>query len=173
MSACLDVEGGITLNRHTRGLNHFHSPARRHHPNVLFLFYEDMKEDFLRELGRLNSFLETGLTESQLQAVAHHASYSGMKSRGATNPTAALQEAGNFKKGEADFIRKGERRSRSFPVSADQLSLIDNFTVEMTKKCLENVKNSVSEKGFILVPTTSVEKISASSKRNVCLPFLL
>ncbi|XP_037795593.1 sulfotransferase 1 family member D1-like [Penaeus monodon] len=81
--------------------------ARRHHPNVLFLFYEDMKEDFLRELGRLNSFLETGLTESQLLAVAHHASFSGMKSRGATNPTAALQEAGNFKKGEADFIRKG------------------------------------------------------------------
>ncbi|XP_069997628.1 sulfotransferase 1A3 [Penaeus vannamei] len=81
--------------------------ARRHHPNVLFLFYEDMKEDFLRELGRLNSFLGTGLTESQLQTVARHASFSGMKSRGATNPTAALQEAGSFKKGEAEFIRKG------------------------------------------------------------------
>lgn len=81
--------------------------ARRHHPNVLFLFYEDMKEDILRELGRLNTFLGTALTESQLQAVARHTSFSGMKSRGATNPTAALQESGEFKKGEAAFIRKG------------------------------------------------------------------
>lgn len=77
-----------------------------------------MKEDFLRELGRLNSFLGTGLTESQLQTVARHASFSGMKSRGATNPTAALQEAGSFKKGEAEFIRKGERRRCSLLVSA-------------------------------------------------------
>ncbi|XP_042877124.1 sulfotransferase 1C4-like [Penaeus japonicus] len=81
--------------------------ARRHHPNVLFLFYEDMKENILGELGRLNTFLGTGLTESQLQTVAQHTSFSGMKSRGATNPTAALQEAGEFKKGEAGFIRKG------------------------------------------------------------------
>ncbi|XP_037781178.1 sulfotransferase family cytosolic 1B member 1-like [Penaeus monodon] len=81
--------------------------ARRNHPNVLFLFYEDMKEDILRELGRLNTFLGTALTESQLQTVAHHTSFSGMKSRGTTNPTAALQESGEFKKGEAEFIRKG------------------------------------------------------------------
>lgn len=66
-----------------------------------------MKEDILRELGRLNTFLGTALTENQLQTVAHHTSFSGMKSRGTTNPTAALQESGEFKKGEAEFIRKG------------------------------------------------------------------
>ncbi|XP_063594406.1 sulfotransferase 1E1-like [Penaeus indicus] len=114
--------------------------ARRHHPNVLFLFYEDMKEDFLRELGRLNSFLQTGLTESQLQTVARHASFPGMKSRGATNPTAALQEAGNFKKGEADFIRKAQcqhRDSLTFHSSGITGDWTNFFTPDLEEKFQE------------------------------------
>lgn len=80
---------------------------RRHHPNLLFLFYEDMKEDLGRELQRLNTFLGTALTHQQLQQVANHSTFSGMKSRNTTNPTAAFVKAGAFVKGESDFVRKG------------------------------------------------------------------
>ncbi|KAG7176047.1 Sulfotransferase 1C4-like 5 [Homarus americanus] len=49
--------------------------ARRHHRNVLFLLYENMKKDLLSELRRLNTFLETGLTEEELQKIAKFTSF--------------------------------------------------------------------------------------------------
>ncbi|XP_068222473.1 sulfotransferase 1B1-like [Palaemon carinicauda] len=82
--------------------------AKRQHPNVLFLFYEDMKEDIMRELRRLNEFLVTSLTEDQLQTVANHVKFSNMKSSPSSNPTQAAIKVGRFVKGEEEFIRKGE-----------------------------------------------------------------
>ncbi|XP_045611813.2 sulfotransferase 1B1 [Procambarus clarkii] len=81
--------------------------TRRDHPNVLFLFYEDMKEDFLRELRRLDTFLGTSLTEEQLQEVAKFTALSGMKTRNTTNPMAQAVEDGAFREGAPDFVRKG------------------------------------------------------------------
>ncbi|XP_042203819.1 sulfotransferase family cytosolic 1B member 1-like isoform X1 [Homarus americanus] len=81
--------------------------ARRHHRNVLFLLYENMKKDLLSELRRLNTFLETGLTEEELQKIAKFTSFESMKNRTSTNPMVEAQEAGRFKKGEKDFVRKG------------------------------------------------------------------
>ncbi|XP_066960157.1 sulfotransferase 1C4-like [Macrobrachium rosenbergii] len=82
--------------------------AQRSHPNVLFLFYEDMKEDILRELRRLDDFLNTALTERQLQTVANHTKISNMKARGTSDPTEAATRIGRFVEGEEGFIRKGE-----------------------------------------------------------------
>lgn len=81
--------------------------AQRDHPNVLFLFYEDMKEDSMRELSRLNTFLGTSLTQEQLQTVANHTTFSNMKTRPTSNPTKAAVKAGHFKEGEQEFVRKG------------------------------------------------------------------
>lgn len=80
---------------------------KKDHPSVLFLFYEDMKEDIIRELRRINKFLGTGLTDKQLQDVAEHTKFSNMKARPTTNPTKACVEIGRFREGEQDFVRKG------------------------------------------------------------------
>lgn len=82
--------------------------AKRDHPNVLFLFYEDMKEDIIRELQRINTFLGTELTLEQLQKVAEHTKFSNMKARPTTNPTQAAVKIGRFKDGEGEFVRKGK-----------------------------------------------------------------
>ncbi|XP_063587010.1 sulfotransferase 1C4-like [Penaeus indicus] len=42
---------------------------RRDHPNMHFVFYEDMKADPMAELRKLNQFLGTDLTEEQLEKV--------------------------------------------------------------------------------------------------------
>ena len=42
---------------------------RRTHPNLLFMFYEDMQADIMKELHRLNDFMGTQLTEEQLKKV--------------------------------------------------------------------------------------------------------
>lgn len=80
---------------------------KRDHPNVLFIFYEDLKEDIMREMRRLNAFLGTGYTDEQLLKVAEHTKFSNMKSRSTTNPTEAAVKVGRFKAGEGEFVRKG------------------------------------------------------------------
>ncbi|XP_045102519.1 sulfotransferase family cytosolic 1B member 1-like isoform X2 [Portunus trituberculatus] len=81
--------------------------AKRQHRNLLFLFYEDMKENLMRELKRLNAFLGTGLTEEQLQQVAEHTSIGQMKNRPSVNPPANAYTERARKEGKQDFIRKG------------------------------------------------------------------
>lgn len=81
--------------------------AKRQHRNLLFLFYEDMKENLMGELKRLDAFLGTGLTEEQLQQVADHTSISQMKNRPSVGPPTNSYTERARKEGRQDFIRKG------------------------------------------------------------------
>lgn len=54
---------------------------RRDHPNLHIIFYEDLKADIMKELRRLNDFLDTRLTDDQLRKVAHYTSFGQMKAR--------------------------------------------------------------------------------------------
>ena len=42
---------------------------KQSHPNLHFIFFEDMKADINEELRRLNEFLGCGLTQQQLDKV--------------------------------------------------------------------------------------------------------
>ncbi|XP_069944425.1 sulfotransferase 1A1 [Cherax quadricarinatus] len=55
---------------------------RRDHPNMYFVFYEEMKSDIMTQLRRLNDFLGLNLTQKQLDNVAHQSSFNSMKERG-------------------------------------------------------------------------------------------
>ncbi|CAL4067962.1 unnamed protein product, partial [Meganyctiphanes norvegica] len=80
---------------------------KRDHPNVLFIFYEDLKQDVMSQLRRINDFLGTNLTEEELLKVSDHTSFNSMKKNTAINHTAGAVAAGAFKKGEGEFVRKG------------------------------------------------------------------
>lgn len=54
---------------------------QRDHPNFHFMFYEDLKENNMEELKRLDNFLGTKLTQEQLENVAHYTSFPEMKAR--------------------------------------------------------------------------------------------
>ena len=41
----------------------------RHHPNLHFVFYENLKNNTKEELQKLNDFLGTNLTDEQLENV--------------------------------------------------------------------------------------------------------
>ena len=43
--------------------------AVRDHPNMHFVFYEDLKADIDGELKKINDFIGAGLTEQQLKNV--------------------------------------------------------------------------------------------------------
>lgn len=44
--------------------------GKRNHPNLLFLFYEEMKADIMKVLWRLNEFLGAGLNKEILESVS-------------------------------------------------------------------------------------------------------
>ncbi|XP_069170151.1 sulfotransferase 1A1 isoform X3 [Procambarus clarkii] len=73
--------------------------------NMHFVFYEDLKADIKKELGTLNEFLGTNLSQQQLENVAQHTSFSSMKAR-------SEKDAANYHQGaqrrEGAFFRKGE-----------------------------------------------------------------
>lgn len=112
--------------------------SKRDDPNVLFTFYEDLQEDIMRELRRLNTFLGTALTDEQLQTVANHTKFSNMKSRSTTNPTKAAVEIGRFKANEGEFVRKG--------ITGDW---VNYFTQEMEEKFQKWVESSKEQAGDI------------------------
>uniref|UniRef100_A0A0P4W676 Sulfotransferase domain-containing protein n=1 Tax=Scylla olivacea TaxID=85551 RepID=A0A0P4W676_SCYOL len=55
---------------------------QRDHPNMRIVFYEELKADTMTHLQRLNDFTGADLTQSQLDAVERHTSFSSMKGRG-------------------------------------------------------------------------------------------
>ena len=77
------------------------------HPNVHFMFYEDMKKDIMEELKRLNNFLETGLSDAELEQVKEFTSFTNMKKREENGSKTPGFIDGMIKKGEGSFIRKG------------------------------------------------------------------
>ncbi|XP_045111116.1 sulfotransferase 1A1-like isoform X2 [Portunus trituberculatus] len=54
----------------------------RHHPNMHFVFFEDMKSDIMAELKKLNEFTQANLSLKQLESVADYTTFSKMKARG-------------------------------------------------------------------------------------------
>ncbi|ROT80799.1 estrogen sulfotransferase [Penaeus vannamei] len=103
---------------------------RRDHPNMHFLFYEDMKADPKAELRKLNQFLGTDLTEEQLQKIAHYTSFEEMKKRDEvfyqTRGTKRVNT--EVSKKDGGFYRKGEAGSWRGQLTDVQETKIDDWT---------------------------------------------
>lgn len=79
---------------------------RRNHPNVLFLFYEDLKKDLRGGIERVGRFLGKTLSEDQLEKLTRHLTFENLSQNAAVNKedgkmSGAFHENGNF-------MRKGE-----------------------------------------------------------------
>ena len=82
----------------------------RNHPNFHLIYFEDLKTNTMEELKKLNTFLNTNISEEQLEKIAKYTSFSEMKARtkqlGYDHTEDSLVNAEVAKK-EGGFFRKG------------------------------------------------------------------
>ncbi|CAK1547424.1 unnamed protein product [Leptosia nina] len=73
---------------------------QRHHPNLLFMFYEDMLQDLPKHIHSVSDFLQKTITDEQVEKLAGHLSFKNLKkNKNVNNSTGDT---------EIQFIRKGE-----------------------------------------------------------------
>ncbi|KAG7492249.1 hypothetical protein MATL_G00011650 [Megalops atlanticus] len=76
---------------------------RESYPRMLYLFYEDMKEDLMGEISRVCSFLGLSLSEKELQRVTGLTTFEVMKE----NSMADYSSIGVLDQSISPFMRKG------------------------------------------------------------------
>ncbi|KAG7156860.1 Sulfotransferase 1C4-like 6, partial [Homarus americanus] len=72
----------------------------RHHPNLHFMFYEDLKTDIMGELRKLNNFLSVDLSDDQLEKIIEATSFSNMKAREESKPVMKTLQMSFFRQGK-------------------------------------------------------------------------
>ncbi|CAK1547425.1 unnamed protein product [Leptosia nina] len=75
---------------------------KRNHPNMMFLFYEEMQKDLRKVIDRVSSFLGKTYTEEEKNKLADHLTFDNMKKR------PAFKTKNDNKHTEIKFMRKGK-----------------------------------------------------------------
>ncbi|KAI5632731.1 sulfotransferase domain-containing protein [Phthorimaea operculella] len=81
---------------------------KRHHSNMLFLFYEELSKDLPAAVRRVSKFLNKEYTEDQIAGLCDHLSFDNFKKNKSVNFDPGNDRLGLFVKGEEPFIRKGK-----------------------------------------------------------------
>ncbi|NXQ92026.1 ST1B1 Sulfotransferase, partial [Nyctibius grandis] len=77
---------------------------RKDHP-ILYLFYEDLKEDLRQEIAKVAQFLGQELPEAVLDAITRHTSFEAMRDNPTTNYSMVPSHL--MDQGVSPFMRKG------------------------------------------------------------------
>ncbi|CAH0406364.1 unnamed protein product [Chilo suppressalis] len=79
---------------------------KRNHPNMLFLFYEDILQDIPATIKRVAAFLGKTVTDEQLSRLSNHLSFDNFKKNKSVNMDALKDFV--FVNKDKSFIRKGK-----------------------------------------------------------------
>ncbi|KAF5302063.1 hypothetical protein FQR65_LT08613 [Abscondita terminalis] len=100
---------------------------RRNWPNVLFIKYEDMKNDLAQMIRKVATFLEKTLTENEVLELMKWLDFETMKNNAAVNHNSLYKKSG--------FIRSGKVGDHK-KVMSDEVNKIFDSWIE------ENLKNT-------------------------------
>lgn len=107
--------------------------AYRHLPNILFVHYNDLKNDFASELRRIAAFLTISLAEYALPGLMQAASLDAMRER-----EARLNKSwsATFKDGAGTFFFKGTNGRWRDVLSAEEVQMYEEKTAQvLTPAC--------------------------------------
>ncbi|KAI5646492.1 sulfotransferase domain-containing protein [Phthorimaea operculella] len=78
------------------------------HPNMLFLFYEDMTKDLPAAIRKVANFLNKQFTDEQISKLCEHLGFENFKKNKSVNWEQLKDLPGAIVTGEQSFIRKGK-----------------------------------------------------------------
>ncbi|XP_062549343.1 sulfotransferase 1 family member D1-like [Armigeres subalbatus] len=102
--------------------------------NILYLTYEDMKQDLRKEVERVCSFFKLNYNCDQLDSLCKHISFNSMKNNIACNYEDAADMDWKNKDPDSRFIRRGEVDSWKKELSSELCQELD----EWNEKSIEN-----------------------------------
>ncbi|KAM4723092.1 sulfotransferase 1 family member D1-like [Rhinophrynus dorsalis] len=108
---------------------------KRQDYHILYLFYEDIKEDPKREIKKIAHFLDKELSEEILEKTVHHTSFQEMKNNNMVNYTTVPVEMMDHT--ISPFMRKGETGDWK-----------NHFTVAQNEKFEEDYQRQMSGEGL-------------------------
>ena len=105
----------------------------RHEPNVLFLHYDELKEDLEREVRRVAAFLGVSIDEAQLPGILERCSFRWMKDN-----AAQIGDFGQLFVGGGDsFFYKGTNGRWRDVLTAEELERYDRRSRELLPRDLK------------------------------------
>lgn len=104
----------------------------RDQPNILLLFFEDMKRNLPNEVNKVMKFLGRDFTQSQIEELCEHLSFESMKKNPAVNKedeVKSLKEAAGeeFSPEDFSFIRKGKIGAYKEELSAEEIKKLETY----------------------------------------------
>lgn len=104
----------------------------RNEPNILFLFYEDMKTDMAQMVKETMNFLGKSFSQQQIDKLCQHLSVDSMRANPACNNDTLVEKAKSLNEngktsGDFMFIRKGEVGSCNEEFSSEMHQKFENF----------------------------------------------
>lgn len=106
---------------------------KREHPNLHIMFFEDMKADIMKELRRLDGFLETRLSDDQLDNVARHTGFGAMKTRAGDGGPASNHVNTEVLTKDGGFFRKGQSGDWKSKLSPEMEEKVNKYIEEKIK----------------------------------------
>lgn len=106
---------------------------------VLFLHFEEMKQDIMDVFRKMCNFFAKSYTDDQLAKLAEHLSFDTMKKNPSTNHTQLMKTLGTIRNTTInfDFMRKGQVGGYK-----------DELTPEFTQRLQEHVDKQLAGSGF-------------------------
>lgn len=105
---------------------------KRHQDNIIFLKYEDLKQNLPSEIQRLAKFLEVEITEEQMVGLQKHLSFESMKINPAVNYENIINDLNTkfnlIPKGT--FMRAGKVGGYKGVMSQDLVQEFDRWTLK-------------------------------------------
>jgi len=114
----LFMDGKVTYGNY---FNHLKSGwKRRNHPNLKFVWYEDMRKDSHKEIAAMAEFVNHPLTEEKLNELVEHVKFNNMKER-------ASKLMGREGQDASQFFRKGQVGDWKNHFQGDKLQKWDSW----------------------------------------------
>ena len=106
--------------------------ALKDHPNMRFLWFEDMKKDIKKEVLLTCQFIDHPLTPEKLQKLLDHISFKSMKNNPSVNiPRSAMQRGEFIRKGEVGDSKNYFSEEREAKWNKWIKEMLENTTLEM------------------------------------------